>query len=521
VRADTSIVRRRSGPPSVAAAIAISAATLFALAGTPASASTPTWFDLPVADSFPHGIAAGPDGATWVTTRFADRIVRIRPDGASSTFQLGAGADPHSIVLGPDGAMWFTEHNAGRIARLTLGGELSEFPLRERSLPGGIAAGSDGAVWFTQRGVSAIGRVTTDGTVTEWQTPSDRAAPLGIAAGPDGALWFTESNLDAIGRIATDGAISRFPLPVGSQPQWIVAGPDGALWFTQRGTNRIGRLTVDGGLTHHDVPTPAAGLNAIAVGPDGAIWFTESGADAIGRITMDGRVDEFPLGEGASPTGIAAGPDGHVWFGAAGTNRVGRLPADMEEDATPPVVTIVSPPDGAVLLAGQEVPADYRCEDEPGGSGVAACVGPVPVGGPVDVELGSHTFSVTATDVAGNTASATHGYVVVADVRGPIANHATLGAGRTIPISLELEPGLAGNPFADGYPRVVRTDCATGERSGEAAAAEADASVSAAGRVHVLWRTDAAWAGSCRSLVLRFAWDGWSDAEAVFTIRLV
>ncbi|MFW6718593.1 virginiamycin B lyase family protein [Streptomyces sp. MAR4 CNY-716] len=38
------------------------------------------------------------------------------------------GAGPYGIAAGPDGALWLTFVHSGRIARLTLDGELSEFP---------------------------------------------------------------------------------------------------------------------------------------------------------------------------------------------------------------------------------------------------------------------------------------------------------------------------------------------------------------------------------------------------------
>jgi virginiamycin B lyase len=517
---DTSNVVRRNRTVSLLSAIAVAAATLYAFAGGSAIAVAPTWFDLPAADSFPQGIATGPDGSAWVASRFADQIVRVRPDGTSTAFALEFGVDPHTITRGSDGAMWFTQHNGARIGRLTLGGELSEFFLAERSAPTGITLGPDGALWFAQRGISSIGRITTDGVVSSWHTLTERAAPLGIVAGSDGALWFTEPTVHRIGRITTDGSITEFPLPAGSSPQWITAGPDGALWFTQRGSNRIGRITVGGQLTHFDVPTPSAGLNGITVGPDGGIWFTESAADAVGRIGMRGRIVELPLGEGASPTGITAGPDGEVWFSAPGFNRVGKFAPSAVADTTPPTITIAAPPDGTVLLEGEDLLADYWCTDEPGGSGVESCVGPVADGQPVAANLGSHTFTVTARDVEGNEASATHGYVVFEDVRGPIVNHARFAAGRVIPITLELgstQPG--GQIFADGSPTVRQADCATKDPIGADAPADVQANVTGNGRVLLLWRTGGGWGGTCRSLVVRFAWAGWSDADAVFTVH--
>ena len=498
----------------------VAVAVLVAAAGGPAAAAEPTWYDLPATDSFPQGIAAGPDGMAWVASRAAAQIARVAPDGSQSSIDLESGVDPYEIVLGPDGAMWFTEHNGNRIGRLTADGQLSEFSLRDRSTPTGITVGPDGALWFAQRGVSAIGRITPGGEVTEWPTISPRAAPLGITTGPDGALWFTLTAVNKLGRITVDGVMTEFSLPSDAEgPQWIVLGPDGALWFTARASNTIVRMTAGGGLTSYPVPTPAAGVNGIVVGPDGALWFTESTADNVGRIGLTGRIVEIHMGEGVSPTGITTGPDGAIWFSAPGTNRVGRLEPSVAPDETPPLVTIVAPPDGSVLTEGEGMVADYFCTDEPGGSGLASCDGPVPDGAIVPNGLGSHTFTVTGTDAQGNSGSATHGYVVFEDVGGPITGQSVFSAGRVIPIILEFGGRPQGPVFRSGYPLVRVVDCTTGEVTTPDSAADVQANVTNNGRLQLLWRTGAGWGGTCRSLVLRLGFNGWSDAEAVFTLQ--
>jgi virginiamycin B lyase len=510
------MVRRKHHASIVMGAALVALASLLG----PARAAEPTWFELPASDSLPQGIAAGPDGMTWVASRGAAQITRVAPDGSMSAIDLEFGVDPYDIVRGPDGAMWFTERGGNRIGRLTIGGELSEFYLRDLSNPTGITAGPDGALWFAQRGVSSIGRVSSDGELTEWQTITPRAAPLSVTAGSDGALWFTLTGADAIGRITVDGTMSEIPLPADARgPQWITTGPDGALWFTARESNTIARLTTGGGLTTYPVPTPGAGLNGITVGSDGALWFTEGTADVVGRIGLHGRIIEIPLGDGASPTGITTGADGAIWFSAQGTSRVGRLDASAGDDETAPTVTIVSPADGSVLTAGEGMVADYFCTDEPGGSGLVSCDGPVADGAIVPNGPGAHTFTVTGTDAAGHVGSATHSYVVFEDIGGPITNQSVFAAGRVIPIILELGGHPQGSVFANGSPLVRAVDCATGEATGADEAANVQANLNNNGRLLLLWRTGAGWGGTCRSLVVRLGLNGWTGADAVFTLR--
>jgi hypothetical protein len=83
-------------------------------------------------------------------------------------------------------------------------------------------------------------------------------------------------------------------------------------------------------------------------------------------------------------------------------------------DETDPEVTIDTPQDGAVYARGEHVTADYSCADEPNGSGIESCVGDVPGGDELDTStLGEHSFTVQATDRAGNTGSQTVNYRVV------------------------------------------------------------------------------------------------------------
>lgn len=82
-------------------------------------------------------------------------------------------------------------------------------------------------------------------------------------------------------------------------------------------------------------------------------------------------------------------------------------------DVTPPSITVSAPPQGAVYAKNQVVGASYSCSDEAGGSGLATCTAPVASGGALDTSTaGEHTFTVTASDNAGNTAFVTHTYTV-------------------------------------------------------------------------------------------------------------
>jgi hypothetical protein len=214
-------------------------------------------------------------------------------------------------------------------------------------------------------------------------------------------------------------------------------------------------------------------------------------------------------------------------------------------DTTPPTVTITSPADGSVFSVGQVVLADYGCADEVGGSGVATCDGPVANGGSIDTSLGTHTFTVTATDAAGNQTVATTSYAVLSDLGGPLIpvpawNDAT--AGSALPVSFDLGPaatgaatsqqgpgrGKPGGPgsqelaalFAAGFPVTQEVSCGDpATLIGPAQTPNVDVQVNKDGRFHLVWKSEESWAGSCRTLILRFDVDSWRDAPVMFLVR--
>jgi Ca2+-binding RTX toxin-like protein len=82
-------------------------------------------------------------------------------------------------------------------------------------------------------------------------------------------------------------------------------------------------------------------------------------------------------------------------------------------DSTKPTVTLAAPAEGATYSLNQDVKADYSCQDEAGGSGLASCEGTAADGAPVDTSsAGQKSFTVTATDNAGNTTTVTRTYTV-------------------------------------------------------------------------------------------------------------
>ncbi len=82
-------------------------------------------------------------------------------------------------------------------------------------------------------------------------------------------------------------------------------------------------------------------------------------------------------------------------------------------DTTKPTITLTTPAEGATYSFYQVVNASYSCQDEAGGSGLKSCQGTVANGSAIDTaSSGTKTFTVTATDNAGNQQVLTHTYSV-------------------------------------------------------------------------------------------------------------
>jgi hypothetical protein len=183
-------------------------------------------------------------------------------------------------------------------------------------------------------------------------------------------------------------------------------------------------------------------------------------------------------------------------------------------DSTDPTITLNTPADNAAYTKNQAVNADYSCDDEAGGSGLASCVGDVPSGAPINTStVGQHSFTVDAADNAGNTAQAVHNYFVHYEWTGffrPVDNLPTLNtvkAGSAIPVKFSLSGNQGLGIMASGYPASTKVAC-------DAAPTDAiEQTVTAGGsslsydssidQYNYVWKTDKAWASTCRQFVLK------------------
>jgi hypothetical protein len=247
---------------------------------------------------------------------------------------------------------------------------------------------------------------------------------------------------------------------------------------------------------------------------------------AVGPFNRDpvsaGGVIFAPLGPVFAPTEAGASEPVSGWAGRLsgdGPYRVTVTGAGCApSDSTAPAIELRSPRDGAVYRLDEQVVADYGCADEPGGSGVASCVGTVADGAALDTtSVGEQSFRVEAADSAGNTAAARSAYRVAYDFEGflwPVRNrpHVNLWrAGALVPIRFELGGDQGLEVIEDGWPQVAQVECGSGAEPAHGEQARhprwsrelvyRDRSA----RYIFRWRTERGWAGSCRQLMLKLA----------------
>ena len=132
-------------------------------------------------------------------------------------------------------------------------------------------------------------------------------------------------------------------------------------------------------------------------------------ASCVGTVADGELLDTSQLGE----VSVTVTARDHAGNETVVTNTVTVV------DERKPTISVTTPAEGAVYELGSRVLADYSCADEPNGSGLDSCEGSVADGAAVDTaSLGQKTFTVNASDEAGNTNSKSVTYTVV-DTKAP------------------------------------------------------------------------------------------------------
>jgi hypothetical protein len=141
----------------------------------------------------------------------------------------------------------------------------------------------------------------------------------------------------------------------------------------------------------------------------GFVWGKPVQTETAELTAADGVTNDlFGIILGVSGNTIAVGGGLHS-IGAPGSGK-----GAVYLFATPPEITIAAPASGATLTQGRLIGASFSCTAPPGAT-ITSCAGPVANGAPLDTgSLGLHTFTVTAVDSDGATATRTVNYNVTA-----------------------------------------------------------------------------------------------------------
>jgi hypothetical protein len=166
-------------------------------------------------------------------------------------------------------------------------------------------------------------------------------------------------------------------------------------------------VAINGGAEWTNARPVTLTLNAASYAPGGVTGMRFSDDGTTWPATFEPYATSFAhtLTAGDGPKTV------YAQFQDAEGNVSDAVSASIKLDSTPPVITLTTPADGAAYVRDQAVAADWSAEDAY--SGVDTAQGTVASGDLIDTaSFGVKSFTVTAADVAGNTASMTVHYSV-------------------------------------------------------------------------------------------------------------
>jgi hypothetical protein len=183
------------------------------------------------------------------------------------------------------------------------------------------------------------------------------------------------------------------------------------------------------------VAIPASAVSSALSGgasPSGTVTFEVFGpqssppSDCSTGGTTVGIADVSGNATYSLPSDIRLIQAGNYWWYASYGGDANNNPAhsacgvsmtetNVAADTSTPTISMLRPGQNAVYTRGQVVDASYSCADADGPGDVASCTGSLPQGSAISTQsVGVHSFTVQASDYAGNQASLTHSYTVYA-----------------------------------------------------------------------------------------------------------
>jgi Pectinesterase/MBG domain/Immunoglobulin domain len=147
-------------------------------------------------------------------------------------------------------------------------------------------------------------------------------------------------------------------------------------------------------------------------------------------------------------------------------NTASATVSGINIDKTAPVIAVTQPIEGGFYVLNQPAAADYTCSDNLSG---ADCVGTVASQSPLDTaSVGSKTFNVNSTDLAGNTSAATVNYTVGYNLGLLYDINKVHKSGSTVPVKLQIVDNVGANlSSADTVLHAVGVSLITTNTNGE------------------------------------------------------
>jgi uncharacterized repeat protein (TIGR01451 family) len=276
-----------------------------------------------------------------------------------------------------------------------------------------------------------------------------------------------------------------------------------------------------------DTTAPTIALNgASSMTVECHTGFTDPGATAT-----DGCAGSFA----ATPSGtVDANTPGSYTITYTASDPAGNAGTPVSRtvnvvDTTPPVIgcpaniVVVLPPNNTAI----SMPVSYPTVTATDSCAASVNVTSSPASGSV-FPLGTTVVNASATDASGNTSSCSFTVTVLYNFTGffqpvdnlPVLN--TVNAGRAIPVKFSLSGNKGLAIFATGYPASGVIACNSNDPVNEVeetlTAGSSSLSYDASsGQYIYVWKTNSAWAGTCRQLIVKLN-DG-SEHRANFKFR--